>query len=109
MKKRRPKPVIRVVKKPVYTSTLTLPAGGFTAYTLEQNMERLRGRHTYGAHGPILFLLHADDVRYLRKAYGPEMRNWYGWKSRMAFHGILVKTSKLAEKGEPLAVVRNPV
>ena len=100
------KPVIRVVKKPIYTSTLTLPAGGFTAYTLEQNMERLRGRHTYGAHGPILFLLHADDVAYLKKTYGAEMdRYWAG----LIFHGIPFKTSNLADKGEPLAVVRNPV
>jgi hypothetical protein len=75
------------------------------ARSLEERMERLRGRHTRGADGPVYFLLHKEDLAYLLDRHAEDMERGKKMYWCHTFHGIQMIESPLASKGIPLAVV----
>jgi hypothetical protein len=64
--------------------------------SLEERLQALRNRYVIGAEGPLYFLMHKHDYADLAKKYG----------DIDLFMGVEIVVSRLAERGEPLAVVR---
>ena len=74
---------------------------------LLETMERLRCKHTRGAEGPVLFLLHKEDLAYLDDRTAEEReKSRYFPGPFIYFRGIRCIESEFAEKGSPMVVLR---
>ena len=80
--------------------------------SLLQKMRSVEGYNTRGSYRPKFFLLHKDDVAYVRDAVFEENER-AGRKQpsieQLRFNGTLIVESPLAQKGSPLVVMGDPL